>query len=114
MGLIWAIWHYPLLIWGNYNAGGPGWYSLVTFTSGIISVSFIFTWFRLKSNSLWTGVLLHASHNLFIQGFFNPITIENGSTKYFTGEFGLVLPVICFLFALYFSSRRKELAGVSS
>ncbi|QNK63496.1 CPBP family intramembrane metalloprotease [Pedobacter sp. PAMC26386] len=114
MGLIWAIWHYPLLIFGNYNAGAPSWYSLITFTLGIISVSFIFTWFRLKSNSLWTGVMLHASHNLFIQAVFNPITIENKNTKYFTGEFGLVLPIISFLLAIYFWSRRKELAGISS
>jgi len=65
-------------------------------------VSFVFTWFRLKSNSLWTGVMLHASHNLFIQAVFNPITIEYKNTKYFTGEFGIALPLISFILAIYF------------
>jgi len=37
----------------------------------IVSISFVFAWMRLKSGSLWTGVLLHASHNLFIQAFFS-------------------------------------------
>lgn len=110
-GAIWAVWHYPVIIFGNYNHGAPSWYSLVTFTGAIIAASFIFTWFRLKSNSLWTGVMLHASHNLFIQGFFDPITIEYPHTKYFIGEFGLAIPVISILVAVYFWSRRKELPG---
>jgi membrane protease YdiL (CAAX protease family) len=114
MGLIWAIWHYPLLIFGNYNAGAPSLYSLATFTLGVISVSFVFTWFRLKSNTLWTGVMLHASHNLFIQAVFNPITIEYKNTKYFTGEFGIALPLISFILAIYFWSKRKELVNVQS
>jgi membrane protease YdiL (CAAX protease family) len=113
MGLIWAVWHYPLLIWGNYNAGAPAWYSLITFTIGVMSITFIFTWFRLKSNSLWTSVMLHASHNLFVQAVFNPITIENSHTRYFTGEFGIVLPVISLFLAIYFWRRRKELPVLS-
>jgi membrane protease YdiL (CAAX protease family) len=108
-GAIWALWHYPLLIWGDYNNGTPAWYGLTCFTVSVISISFVFTWFRLKSKSLWTGVLLHASHNLFIQGFFTPITITNSRSKYFIDEFGLALAVVSFLFAIYFWSRRKEL-----
>jgi len=57
--------------------------------------------------------MLHASHNLFIQGFFDPLTVENARTKYFTGEFGLVLPIISLLLAVYFWSRRKELPSLS-
>ncbi len=108
-GIIWAVWHYPILIFGPYNNGTPVWYGLTCFTIMVISISFVFTWFRLKSASLWTGALLHASHNLFIQGFFTPITEDTGSTKYFTDEFGAVLPVVCFFVALYFWRRRSEL-----
>ena len=108
-GIIWAVWHYPLLIFGDYNGGAPSWYSLVTFTIGVMSMSFIMTWVRLKSGSLWPAVILHASHNLFIQTFFDPITIQNDNTKYFTGEFGIVIPIITFIFAVYFWRRRKEL-----
>ncbi len=109
-GFIWAIWHFPLLIWGSYNNGAPAWYGLTCFTVAVVSMSFVFTWFRLKSKNLWTGVILHASHNLFIETFFSPITIVNSRTKYFIGEFGAVLPVVTFIFAVYFWIRRKELS----
>jgi membrane protease YdiL (CAAX protease family) len=108
-GAVWAVWHYPLLIWGSYNNGTPAWYGLICFTVMVVSISFVFTWFRLKSTSLWTGVMLHASHNLFVQSFFTPITIVNSQTKYYIDEFGAVLPVVTFIFAIYFWTRRKEL-----
>jgi len=40
----------------------------------------------------WKAAILLASHNLFIETFFSPITIVNSRTKYFIGEFGAVLP----------------------
>jgi membrane protease YdiL (CAAX protease family) len=108
-GVIWAAWHVPILVFADYNSGTPIWYGLSCFAVLVISISFIFTWFRLKSNSLWTGVLLHASHNLFIQGFFTPLTIDTGKTNYFYDEFGVVLPCVTVLLAVYFWSRRGEL-----
>lgn len=108
-GFIWAFWHYPVLIWGNYNNGTPAWYGLICFTVLVVSMSFIYSWFRLKSGSLWTGVILHASHNLFIQTFFTPITeISNSRTNYYIDEFGAVLPVVVMFVAVYFWTRRKE------
>lgn len=78
----------------------------------IVGISFVFAWMRLKSGSLWTGVLLHASHNLFIQQFFDPITINTGRTKYVTGEFGAALAVASALLAAYFWMRRGELGHI--
>jgi len=63
----------------------------------------------MKSGSLWTGVLLHASHNLFIQSFFTPITEQNIRSPWYIDEFGAVVPVVTILFAIYFWSRHKEL-----
>ena len=108
-GAIWAIWHLPILVFADYNSGTPAWYGFSCFAVMVVSASFIFTWFRLKSNSLWTGVILHASHNLFIQAIFTPLTIDTGNTKYFYDEFGIVLPVISLILAIYFWSRRGEL-----
>jgi membrane protease YdiL (CAAX protease family) len=109
-GLIWAVWHYPLLVFGHYNNGTPAWYGLLCFTVMVVSISFVFTWYRLKSGSLWTGVMLHASHNLFIQTFFTPMTSDKANTAWFTDEFGAVTPTVTVLLAIYFWSRRKELA----
>lgn len=113
-GCIWAMWHYPILIFADYNAGTPTWYSLTCFTVMVIALGFVFTWMRLKSGSLWTGVLLHASHNLFIQAFFDPITADTGRTKYVTGEFGAALAVTVILLAAYFWTRRGEVISAIS
>jgi uncharacterized protein len=108
-GVVWACWHYPILIWGDYNAGTPTWYGLTCFTVLVFGASFIFAWMRLKSGSLWTGAILHASHNLYIQAILTPLTTNTGKTAWFIDEFGVVLPLVVLLFAIYFWSRRREL-----
>src|SRR5262249_3568404 len=79
------------------------------FTVMVVSMSFVFAWMRLKSGSLWTGAILHASHNLYIQGVFTPITGDTGKTKWFVDEFGCVVPLVAVAFAVYFWTRRREL-----
>ena len=108
-GMVWAVWHYPVLIFADYNSGTPTWYGLSCFTVMVVSSSFIYTWMRLKSGSVWTGVLLHGSHNVFIQTFFDPITTDTGHTKYVTGEFGIGLAIISVCFGAYFWIRRNDL-----
>lgn len=108
-GVVWSCWHYPLLIWGDYNSGTPTWYGLTCFTVMVVSISFVFTWLRLKSGSLWTGALLHASHNLYIQGIFTPLTRNTGKTAWYIDEFGVVVPIVALGFAIYFWSRRNKL-----
>lgn len=108
-GMVWSLWHYPILIYGDYNAGTPTWYGLTCFTVMVISGSFIFAWMRLKSGSLWTGAILHASHNLYIQAIFTPLTRNTGRTAWYIDEFGCVLPLVTIVFAVYFWSRRREL-----
>jgi membrane protease YdiL (CAAX protease family) len=108
-GLVWSVWHYPILIYGGYNNGTPTWYDLTCFTVMVVSMSFLFAWMRLKSGSLWTGAMLHASHNLYIQGILTPITIDTGKTKWYIDEFGCMLPLVAVVFAIYFWTRRREL-----
>ncbi|HYL62795.1 MAG TPA: type II CAAX endopeptidase family protein [Candidatus Methylomirabilis sp.] len=108
-GVVWSLWHYPVLIYGDYNAGTPTWYGLTCFTVMVIADSFIFAWMRLKSGSLWTGAILHASHNLYIQGIFTPITRNTGKTAWYIDELGCVLPLVVVVFAIYFWSKRRDL-----
>lgn len=109
IGLIWSLWHLPILLFADYNSGTPSWYAMSCFILAITSLTFIFTWYRMKSGSLWTAVILHAAHNLFIQNIFTPLTVDTGQTAYFIDEFGIVLPVIGIGFAIYYWSLRKEL-----
>jgi uncharacterized protein len=108
-GVIWAAWHSPILLFADYNADTNRWYALACFSIMVVSASFIFAWMRLKSGSLWTGVILHASHNLFIQGIFDQVMRNTGRTLWLTTEFGAALAMSTAAFALVFWSKRKEL-----
>ncbi len=108
-GLIWGTWHLPILLFADYNSGTPSWYAMSCFMVLVVGMSFVYTWYRIKSGSLWTAVILHATHNLFIQGIFTPITQDTGNTNYYIDEFGIVLPVVCIGFAIFFWRKRGEL-----
>jgi uncharacterized protein len=108
-GAAWSVYHFPLILFANYNSGTPKWYALLVFTWMAVAASFVFAWLRLKSGSLWTAVILHASHNLFIQEIFDPLTKDRGITKYITTEFGVGLALAYTLAAWYCWRRRAEL-----
>lgn len=110
-GCIWAAWHYPGLLFADYNAGTKQAFALSCFTLMVIADSFILGWLRLKSGSLWTGAVLHASHNLFIQAIFDRMTAPVGRALYVTTEFGFGLVLTVGAFALYFWTRRSEVTS---
>ena len=100
-GLVWLGWHLPGVINGNYgNTGVPLYYQIFCFGILIMAGSVIFTWIRLRSKSIWPAVVLHATHNGVIQAFFERLTLDNGNTEYYSGEFGIVLPLISLIIAL--------------
>ena len=37
-GVVWALWHYPVLIGADYNAGTPTWYGLTCFTVAVLPI----------------------------------------------------------------------------
>jgi len=113
-GVIWTAWHVPILVFADYNSGTPVWYGLTCFAVMVIGISFLFAWMRLKSGSLWTGAFLHASHNLFIQGIFTPLTIDTGKTRWVIDEFGFALAITAIVVAVIIWRRRAEVEDVSA
>lgn len=109
-GVIWALWHYPGILFADYNNAGvsPG-FGLLCFTIMVIGTSFAFAWLRLKSGSLWPAVILHASHNLFIQAIFTPLTGATRFTPYVIGEFGVGLALVALPVAYLFWRKRAEI-----
>ncbi|WP_041304917.1 type II CAAX endopeptidase family protein [Herpetosiphon sp.] len=108
-GLIWAIWHYPAILLVEYNnAGAPLWFGLCCFTILVVGLSFVMAWLRLKSASVWPAVLLHASHNIFIQTVFNPLTSKNAITPYVIDEFGVGLALVVGVLAWLVWQRTKS------
>jgi uncharacterized protein len=100
-GFIWATWHLPGIIFSDYNSGGGPIYSTLMFFIVVLGVSFVFSWLRVKSGSLWTAMIVHAVHNLFVQGYLDVVTIDTGITKYITGEFGVALAISAALIGFF-------------
>jgi membrane protease YdiL (CAAX protease family) len=113
-GIVWAIWHSPLLLFADYNAGTSRWYALSCSTVTCVSLSFMLAWLRLKSGSLWPPALFHASHNLFIPIIFDNLIRNTGRTLWYTTVFGAALAAASPLFALYFWMRRTEIQQPTS
>ena len=109
-GAIWAGWHVPLIVFADYNAGAPAWYSVICFVIMVLGVSFPFAWLRLRSGSFWPAAILHATHNLFVQAFFDRVTVDTGPTEWFTSEFGAALAVTAVVTALVFWRARGAVA----
>lgn len=112
IGVIWNLYHLPIMILAGYNNGVSILLSFICFSISIMAVSFIVTWFRMKSESVWPATVLHASHNLFVGSFFDEMTVDKGITKIFTTEFGIGLALIYALIALYFWKKRFELRNI--
>lgn len=105
-GMLWAVWHLPGVLSGDYGAmGTPLWYRLVCFTIMVITTGVVMAWLRMKSNSIWPVVVMHALHNGLIQTFLDRITIDTGRTSYFAGEFGAAMLPFLLVLAWYFWRR---------
>jgi uncharacterized protein len=82
-GLIWFAWHIPIIVWGSYMIQErPETWQIGYFAIMLIGMSFPMMYYRLKSGSLWTGAIFHASHNLFLLFVFLRLTQDTHQTKY--------------------------------
>ena len=66
MGLIWSVWHWPLLLMGHaYGLDYPGapWLGLITFTWLTFVLGVFLGWLTWRAGSVWPAVIGHAVHN---------------------------------------------------
>ncbi|TGD76240.1 CPBP family intramembrane metalloprotease [Mangrovimicrobium sediminis] len=102
-GLLWSMWHWPLMFLGFYgNSETPLVFQLASFTLCLVSISIVMAYFRYKSDSLWPAVTLHMSHNVFLQKFFSPMTEATEATVWYADEFGIALPLVAACFGAYY------------
>ncbi len=85
---IWAAWHLPLIIFGQYHGIGPLWFSLLVFIPQVMAAGVVLAWLRLKSGSVWVAVLFHGFWNYFIQQVYPALTVQTPASEMITGEFG--------------------------
>jgi uncharacterized protein len=101
-GLIWALWHVPLVLGGVYAAGPSPALSAVLIVVSITSFGYVIGRLRLESGSVWPAVVLHAAWNRVIQQLFDPATTGAGATLW-VGESGILTALTLILAAVIFS-----------
>jgi membrane protease YdiL (CAAX protease family) len=115
VGGYWAIWHYPAIIGNFYGYGTPLWIALPGFTLVVIGSSFLRTVLRLKSGSLWVGVILHASDNVYLMGIFHDITVKKEYIDYLISETGMFMGIVYIIVAIIFwKNQMKKTITVES
>ena len=92
IAVVWFFYHAPLIVFSDYNNGNIP-YSLVCFGIMVFGFTVLADTLCIRSGSLWPAVLLHASHNVFVQSVFDRLTINGAYTQYLTSEFGVGLAV---------------------
>jgi membrane protease YdiL (CAAX protease family) len=111
-GIVWALWHVPLLLFAGYKGHTPRWYSLLCFSAMVIPMGFLYVWVRVRSGSLWPCVLLHQVHNLWIQNILTPSTGDTGPTRWWVNEFGAALAIVSILMGLYIWLKQRNSMNV--
>lgn len=110
-GVIWAVFHFPLLFGLMApRLGISPWPMLIIALVAGIGLSTIMAWFRIKSDSVWTAILFHAALNIHNQSFFQNITAKNSDiSNYISGEHGLMLAIVAAFIGFWFWRKRNEL-----
>lgn len=62
-GVIWGLWHAPLILLGYNYPGAPGWLGLTAMVIMCVLIGAVFGWLRLRSGSVWPAALAHAAFN---------------------------------------------------
>lgn len=115
-GVIWAVYHWPLIIFLMAPRLGVSPLPLmVCILLASIGLSTTLAWLRLKSGSVWTAVIFHMALNVHTQGFFQNLTVKTSwLTHYFSGENGLMLALVSAVFGFWFWRRRDQLSTIET
>ncbi len=105
-GVIWGLWHAPLIILYGYNYPGHPWLGVVMMVVFTVPLSMIFAWLRFRSGSVWPSTLAHAAINAQA-GF--AIVFLSQADSLFRAPIGLIglIPMIAFAIWLAVTGRLK-------
>lgn len=87
-GLAWAFWHLPLVI-GKVPPA-----AVLNFVLTIAGMSVAYSWFRLKSNSVWPPVIMHALHNALLTSVMLKLSAPGAAADRWLDETGFALAVM--------------------
>lgn len=91
LGVIWGVWHYPV-IWMGHNYPGHPLLGTLLMTAYTVLLAFVLGYVMLKTGSIWLVAFLHALNNQTL-GFFNALiyTPADSAWSFGAGVYGLLL-----------------------
>jgi membrane protease YdiL (CAAX protease family) len=101
-GVIWGVWHMPLIVSGQYAVGPIPWLSTLLFVLATVSASIVMTRAVWTTGSVWAACAFHAAWNATIQSVFDRSTAEGPNTFLWVGESGILLVAVELLVAFLF------------
>jgi len=108
-GVIWAYWHLPLNLRGLNFPDNPRVGALLIFPIAAILLSIIFGWLVLKTNSIWSSSLAHASTNA-VGGSLFVLLFAGGGNFLFVSYVGILgwIPLGAFSAWIVFTGQLKS------
>jgi CAAX protease family protein len=91
-GMIWGLWHVPLILAGLYITGPVPLLSAAVFLVVAVGLTVPISWARLATGSVWPAVVAHGAWNTVIQMLFDPSTAGPNHIVW-VGESGLLTAV---------------------
>lgn len=91
-GVIWALWHFPLILSGQYAAGPHPLLSAWLFLVDVIGIALAIGVLRLDTGSVWPAIVLHGAWNAIIQGPFDRSFTGPGAALW-VGESGVLVAI---------------------
>jgi uncharacterized protein len=104
-GLIWGLWHTPLIATGLYAASPYPSVSVALFLVPAASLGVLIARARLATGSIWPAVWLHATWNAIIQIPFD-LSTTGSNARLWVGESGILVAVILAMVA-FLSTRGR-------
>lgn len=89
-GLVWGLWHGPLILAGVYNPSPHPPLALLLFVVTLCGSGFMAARLRLDTGSIWPAVAMHAAWNAIIVAFFDAST-HGATAALWTGEGGVLV-----------------------
>ena len=106
VGVIWGVWHAPLIVLDNYNYPGHPWLGVLMMVVFTTALSVIFAWLRFRSGSVWPSTLAHAALNA--QAGFGLVLLSSADSL-LRAPIGLIglLPMIAFALWLMLTGKLR-------
>jgi membrane protease YdiL (CAAX protease family) len=107
-GVAWFAWHLPLLF-GNATPAG-----MVNFAVMIVGMSFTYSWFRLRSGSVWPTTVMHALHNALVPSLFVKLAATGPAADRWLDETGDALGVMGIVLVIAFLFIQQRVPASAS